>query len=49
MNWISVRAVLSEKPEDFSPLHEVFAKHGLEATVEHDDPPGMSAYFCEDE
>lgn len=47
MNWICLRANLPEAPEDFSALHEVFAAHGLEATVEHDDPPGMSAYFCE--
>ena len=49
MNWISVRAVLNELPEDFSALHEIFARHGMDATVEHDDPPGMSAYFCSDE
>jgi ribosomal protein L11 methyltransferase len=49
MNWICLRADLEAAPEDFSSLHEVFAAHGLDATVEHDDPPGMSAYFCEDE
>jgi ribosomal protein L11 methyltransferase len=49
MNWISVRAVLGRIPDDYSTLHEVFSRHGLDATVEHDDPPGMSAYFCEDE
>jgi ribosomal protein L11 methyltransferase len=49
MNWICLRADLDSLPDDFSPLHEVFAAHGLDATVEHDDPPGMSAYFCEDE
>ncbi|MDQ2986307.1 MAG: 50S ribosomal protein L11 methyltransferase [Armatimonadota bacterium] len=49
MNWISVRAELEASPDDYSPLHGVFASHGLEATVQHDDPPGMSAYFCEEE
>ncbi len=48
MNWISVRAEMSDPVEDPSALHEIFALHGLEATVEHDDPPGMSAYFCEE-
>ena len=49
MNWICLRADLNTAPEDFSALHAIFEEHGLEATVEHDDPPGMSAYFCEDE
>jgi len=48
MNWISVRAEMPVAVDDPSALHEIFAQHGLEATVEHDDPPGMSAYFCED-
>jgi ribosomal protein L11 methyltransferase len=48
MNWICLRADLPQTPEDFAPLHEIFASHGLEATVEHEDPPGMSAYFCEE-
>lgn len=48
MNWISVRAEMPHPTDDSSMLHEVFAQHGLEATVEHDDPPGMSAYFCEE-
>jgi ribosomal protein L11 methyltransferase len=39
---------MSDAIEDPSALHEIFAQHGLEATVEHDDLPGMSAYFCED-
>lgn len=47
MNWISVRAVMPEAAADPSALHEIFARHGMEATVEHDDPPGMSAYVCE--
>jgi ribosomal protein L11 methyltransferase len=49
VNWICLRADLKERPDDYSTLHDLFARHGLEATVEHDDPPGMSAYFVEDE
>jgi ribosomal protein L11 methyltransferase len=49
MNWICLSANLVEAPDDYSTLHDIFASHGLEATVEHDDPPGMSAYFCEDD
>lgn len=48
MNWISIRAEMPSAVLDPSALHEVFSQHGLEATIEHDDPPGMSAYFCED-
>ena len=48
MNWICLRADFANPVDDMSALHEVFAEHGLEATVEHDDPCGMSAYFCEE-
>jgi ribosomal protein L11 methyltransferase len=44
--WIQVRAVLQEAPDEWSVWHEAFAADGPTGTVQHDDPPAMSAYLA---
>jgi ribosomal protein L11 methyltransferase len=42
--WLQVKAVLSEAPADWAMWAEVFSRHGLEGTVQTDNPPSISAY-----
>ena len=49
MNWICAKAEFGEAPEDWSAVHEIFAAHGCGGTVEHPEPPGMSAYYYDGE
>ena len=49
MNWLCAAAYFSEKPDDWSAVHEIFARNGCGGTVEQDEPPKMSAYFFEGE
>lgn len=43
--WIRVVAVMAEAPPDWSPWHDAFAAEGPAGTVEHDDPPSLSAFL----
>jgi ribosomal protein L11 methyltransferase len=42
--WLKVTALLPGTPEDWSVWADRFARHGLEGTVQTDDPPTISAY-----
>ena len=44
--WTEVKAVLAEDPLDWSVWVEAFDRHGLPGTVQHDDPPALSAYVA---
>lgn len=43
--WLLVRAVLAQEPEDWSRWAHIFACHGQEGTVQTDEPPSLSAYL----
>ncbi|MBL8059414.1 MAG: 50S ribosomal protein L11 methyltransferase [Chthonomonas sp.] len=45
--WTLVRAVLDEAPRDWSPWTELFAEHGIEGTVQEDNPPSLGGYLYE--
>lgn len=42
-----VRAELREAPADWAPLIEVFRAHGIEGTVQEDDPASLAGYVAE--
>lgn len=44
--WTEVKAVLAEEPLDWSLWVDAFDRHGLPGTVQHDDPPALSAYVA---
>lgn len=46
-NWIEVKAVFAEPPADWSLFTEVFDEHGIEETLQVDDPPSLSGYMAE--
>ena len=43
--WLKVTALLPSEPEDWSVWAERFSRHGLDGTVQTDEPPTMSAYL----
>ena len=44
--WTEVKAVLEEEPVEWSVWVEAFDRHGLRGTVQHENPPGLSAYIA---
>ena len=44
--WTEVRAVLAEEPLEWSVWCEAFDRHGLPGTVQHENPPALSAYVA---
>lgn len=44
-----MRAVFGPRPEDFSGIHDIFARHGVAGTIEEDEPPAMSAYVWQED
>lgn len=44
--WIKVTAVMPEVPEDWSGWCEVFSSHGIEGTIQTDQPPTLSGYLA---
>lgn len=47
MSWIEITATFPSKPEDWSPVVEAFRDHGLENTLQSDNPPAMSACIAD--
>ena len=45
--WTLVRAVLDVAPEDWSSWAELFADHGVNGTVQEDNPPSLGGYLYE--
>jgi len=45
--WIEIRAVLDNPPEDWSAYINIFDEHGCPGTLQSDDPPALSAYMAE--
>ncbi|MEA2554589.1 MAG: ribosomal protein methyltransferase [Fimbriimonadaceae bacterium] len=42
MSWIEVRASFAQAPEDWSPLVDLFGRHGCENTLQVDSPPSIA-------
>lgn len=42
--WLEVKAVLGETPVDWAVWADIFSRHGLDGTVQTDEPPTISAY-----
>ena len=47
MSWIQVTARLKEAPEDWSPYIDVFVRHGMENTLQTDNPPTVESCVVE--
>lgn len=47
MDWLEVKACLPADPEDWALWVEVFRRHGVEGTVQTDDPPTLAGYLSE--
>lgn len=47
MSWIQVTARLKEVPEDWSPYIDVFVRHGMENTLQTDNPPTVESCVVE--
>lgn len=45
--WTLVRAILHAAPKDWAALNEVFASHGVNGTVQEDNPPSLGGYLYE--
>lgn len=43
MRWLTVRARPATLPEDWSPIVEVFDRHGLENSLQEDSPPALTS------
>ncbi len=43
--WLKVTALLPATPDDWSVWADRFSRHGLDGTVQTDEPPTMSAYM----
>ena len=44
--WTKVTAFFSEEPEEWSAWIDVFERHGVNGTVQTDDPPTLGAYLA---
>jgi len=47
VSWIQVTARLKEAPEDWSPYIDVFVRHGMENTLQTDNPPTVESCLVE--
>ena len=46
-NWIEVKAIFAAPQIDWSPIAEVFDRHGCPGTLEQDTPPALISYIAE--
>jgi ribosomal protein L11 methyltransferase len=46
-NWLEIKASFASAPPDWSLYTEVFDRHGIEETLQVDDPPTLTGYMAE--
>ena len=46
-NWLEIKALFASAPLDWSLYTEVFDRHGIEETLQVDDPPTLTGYMAE--